>query len=72
MSAVYLGCRCDSSVQRAVVKMLADERATIQFYGVWSKDDGFRLGRYAIDVDEILAQSARMSAKFAVDDFNVA
>jgi len=42
---------CDSSVQRAVVRMLADEREAIQFYGVWSKDDGFRLGRYPIDVD---------------------
>jgi hypothetical protein len=72
VSAVYLGCRCDSSVQRAVVRMLADERDTIQFYGVWSKDDGFRLGRYPIDVEEILARSARTSAKFAVDDFDVA
>jgi hypothetical protein len=72
ISAIYLGCRCDSSVQRAVVRLLADERDKVRFFGVWSKDDGFRLGRYPIDVDEILAMSPRTSVKFAVDDFPVA
>lgn len=69
ITAVFLGLRCDQSVHTAVVKMLADARERIKFYGMWSKGDGFELGRYPLDVDEILAIGVRQSSRFAGDEF---
>lgn len=69
ITAVYLGLRCDRSITTAVVKMLADERNRIAFYGMWSKGDGFELGRYPLAIDEILATGVRMSNEFAAEDF---
>jgi hypothetical protein len=69
IAAVHLGLRCDQSIQTAVVKMLADARERIRFYGMWSKGDGFELGRYLLDVEEILAVGVQESSKFAADDF---
>jgi hypothetical protein len=69
ITAVHFGLRCDQSIKTAVVRMLVDSRDKIQFYGVWSKGDGFELGRYKVDVDEILALGVRESSKFAWDEF---
>jgi hypothetical protein len=70
ITAVYLGLRCDRSITTAVVKMLAEERDRIDFYAMWSKGDGFELGRYPLAVDEILATGVRTSIEFAADDFH--
>jgi hypothetical protein len=69
ISAIHLGFRIDPAVATAVVKMLADARDKIKFYGMWSKGDGFKLGRYFLDVDELVGRGLRESAKFAFDDF---
>jgi hypothetical protein len=36
---------------------------------MWSKGDGLELGRYRLEVDEILAMGVRTSSKFAAHEF---
>ncbi|MCP3722585.1 DUF2971 domain-containing protein [Paraburkholderia sp. CNPSo 3272] len=69
ISAIHLGFRIDRAVATAVVKMLADARDKIKFYGMWSEGDGFKLARYLLDVDEFVERGMRMSAKFVIDEF---
>lgn len=62
LTAVHFGLRCDASVVRAVVLMHRNKEAAPKFYAMHVRDNGFRLCRKLIDVDDISAIGIESSA----------
>jgi hypothetical protein len=51
--------RCDPAVSTAVVMLFSNSNTPIKFFGVYRRDDSFRLQRAPIDVDEVQACGLR-------------
>jgi hypothetical protein len=67
VSAILFGLRCDSAVVTSVVKLFTNSSAKPKFYDVYRKDEGFRLKRRAVDVDEIEACGLRTATRWDFD-----
>ena len=67
LSGVYFGLRCDHAVLTSVVKLFSNSSANVRFFGIYRKDDSFRLRRSSVDVDEIEAFGFRTSRRWDFD-----
>lgn len=62
VSAVLFGLRCDHTVINAIVRLHAHSDRPVKFYAVRPLEGSFRLGRHAIDRDEIESSGVRSPA----------
>lgn len=61
LSAVHFGLRCDTSIITTLVMLHAAAPASVKFYGIRARDQGFRLTRKRINTEMILASGVRTS-----------
>lgn len=61
LNAVHFGLRCDTSIITTLVMLHAAPPASVKFYGIRARDQGFRLTRKRINTELILANGVRTS-----------
>ncbi|SAL18501.1 hypothetical protein AWB64_01256 [Caballeronia sordidicola] len=67
--SVFFGLRCDKAIVTTIAKLFSDSKDKPNFHQVTARADGFKLGRYELDADEIDIFGIRESALFAADEW---
>jgi hypothetical protein len=68
LTAIHFGLRCDTSVIKSLVLLHKHKESAPKFYTMHVCDNGFRLSRRLIDVDEIHATGLQSSVLFDFRD----
>lgn len=61
LEEVVFGMRCSTTVKYAIVKALAGRRRSVRFYEIRERHGRFTLGKYALDIDEMMSSLPRRS-----------